>query len=315
MGSHAVDADIDELLGSTFARVGDSPKVAAAAAELEAHIAAAAPAPPKLVDPRSLEVRFTRLKAWTLSGRHYLQACQGDVDESVAIRIGAAFHAGLFLNRPVRRFPGRRAGKAWERFQRRAADDDAVVLIDSEYAKTTAMIRAVKEHPRAMELLFADTVTERTLRWERGERKCRSTPDAVHMKADHQAELKSTRCAEPRWLAREALRRFYHAQMSFYDQPIERELGRRPGEDRIVAVENVPPYNVTVLRLTDEARELGDKLVHKWFERLLAAELHNYYGHYVETDVDLELPEYELSDFEQHAPVTVEVDGQLMTID
>jgi hypothetical protein len=320
------DSDIDELLGATIARVGESPKVAAAAAQLEAQIAASTPVPRPLVDPRTLELRFTRLKAFAQSGRHYLQSCQDEVDESiatrmgvapgrpksVAIQIGAGFHAGLFLNRPVVCFHGRRQGKAWERFERRNRELGAVILSDAEYGKTTAMIRAVKEHPRAMELLFADTVTEKTLRWPHVDRACRRTPDAVHVAGDHQAELKSTRCAEPRWLAREALRRFYHAQMGFYDGAIEREIGRRPGEDRIVAVENVPPHNVTVLRLTDEARVLGDKLVHIWFERLLAAELHGHYGHYVEADVDLEV-EAEPPDF--HAPVTVEIDGQLMTID
>lgn len=320
------DADIDALLGDTIARVGESPKAIAAAAELDAQIAAATPAARPLVDPRTLELRFTRLKAFAQSGRHYLQLCQEEVDESIATRMGAApgrpksvaiqvgagFHGGLFLNRPVVCFHGRRQGKAWERFERKNRELGAVILSDAEYAKTTAMIRAVKEHPRAMELLFADTVTERTLRSPHGDRACRRTPDAVHVAGEHQTEIKSTRCAEPRWLAREALRRFYHAQMTFYDGAIERECGRRPGEDRIVAVENMPPYNVTVLRLTDEARLLGDKLVHIWSERLLAAELHGHYGHYVEADIDLEV-ESEAPDY--HAPVDLEIDGQLITFD
>lgn len=310
-----LDADIDELLGGTFAKVGESPKVAEAAALLQAHSAAARPAPKPLVDPRTLAVRFSRLKAWALSGRHYLLTCQGEIHETIALRLGAGFHAEVFQNRHVVAFPGRRQGKAWERFEKQHRELGDVIVSDDEYATTMGMVRAVKEHPRALELLFDGTTTEQRIDWARGERECRSTPDAFHLAGDHQAELKSTRCSEPRWLAREALRRFYHGQMAFYDKPIEMVTGRRPGEDRIVAVENVPPFNVTVLRLTDEARELGAKIVHKWFERLLAAELHNHYGHYVEADVDLELPEYELSDHEHHAPVTVEVDGQLMTID
>jgi PDDEXK-like uncharacterized protein DUF3799 len=304
------DTDIDALLGDTFARVGESPKAAAAATQLQAQIAAARPPAPAPIDPRTLPVRFTRLKAFALSAAHYQLACQGDVNETIALRIGAGFHAELFRNRPVVCWPDRRQGKAWERFERHHRELGAVVLNEAEYRTEIAMVAAVKRHPRAMELLFDGTRTEQSIDWTLGDRACHSTPDAFHAAGDHQAELKSTRCAEPRWLAREALRRFYHAQTAFYDQPIERVTGRTPGEDRIVAVENVPPYNVTVLRLTDEVRELGAKLVHKWFEQLRGAELCNYYGGYVEADVDLELPS-----FESREPVTVEIDGQLVTID
>jgi PDDEXK-like uncharacterized protein DUF3799 len=304
------DDDIDALLGDTFAKVGDSPKVAAAAAKLEVHIAASRPLPRDLVDPRSLPVRFTRLKAFALSPAHYLLACQGDAKETLALRIGAGFHAELFRNRPVRCWHDRRSGKAWERFEQRCLEEGAVVLNENEYRTQLGMLASVKRHRRAMELLFDGTRNEQQIDWTHGDRSCRSTPDAFHAAGLHQAELKSTRCAEPRWLAREALRRFYHAQMTFYDGPIERVTGRVPGEDRIVAVENVPPFNVTVLRLTDEVRELGTKLCHAWWERLHAAETLNLYGGYVEADVDLELPDYQ-----NHEPATVEIDGQLVTID
>jgi hypothetical protein len=304
------DADIDALLGATIAKVGESPKVAAAAAQLQAQIAAAQPAQPAAVDPRSLPVRFTRLKALAQSAAHYQLACQDDVKDTIALRLGAGVHAGLFLNRPVVCYPDRRAGNAWKRFEKHHRELGAVILSPPEYRIETAMVAAVRRHPRAMELLFDGTATERRIDWSRGDRACRSTPDAFHRAGLHQAELKSTRCAEPRWLAREALRRFYHAQTAFYDEPIALETGRVPGEDRIVAIENVPPFCVSVLRLTDEVRELGAKLVHLWFEALRRAEHSNYYGGYVEGDVDLELPS-----FENREPVTVEIDGQLVTID
>lgn len=302
------DDDIDALLGNTFAKVGESPKVAEAAAKLQAQMAASRPPLAAEVDPRTLPVRFGRLKALALSAAHYKLACQGDVKNTIAIRLGAGFHAELFGTRPVVCWPDRRQGKAWERFER--ANHGAVILTAPEYQLELGMVAAVKRHPRAMELLFDDTRTEQQIDWQRGDRSCRSTPDAWKASGARQAELKSTRCAEPRWFAREALRRFYPAQCTFYDEPIERVTGRRPGEDYIVGVENVKPHNVTVLRLTDEARELGAKQCYLWFQRLLAAEHANYYGGYVEDDVDLELPDYE-----NREPVTVEIDGQLVTID
>ena len=51
---------------------------------------------------------------------------------------------------------------------------------------------------------------------------------------------------------------------------------------------------MTVFRLPAETREAAAKLCRSWWERLLAAETNNYYGGYVEADVDLELPANEL---------------------
>lgn len=304
------DADIDALLGTTFAQVGESPKIAEAAAKLQAQIAASRPPLPTGVDPRKLPVRFHRLKALALSPAHYHLACQNEVKDTIALRLGAGFHAELFRNRPVVCWPDRRQGKAWERFEKHHRELGAIVLNEAEYQLELAMVAAVKRHPRAMELLFDGTRTEQQIDWQHGDRECRSTPDAWKASGARQVELKSTRCAEPRWLAREALRRFYPAQLTFYDEPIERVTGRRPSEGYIVAVENVKPHNVTVLRLTDEVRELGAKQCYLWFQRLRAAEHANYYGGYVEDDVDLELAESTT-----HEPVTVEIDGQLVTID
>jgi hypothetical protein len=309
------DADIDELLTTTIAKVGESPKVAAAAALLRQQLEMARPPAPKRIDPRTLAVRFTRLKAFALSAAHYELACQDEVlvekAESLALRLGAGVHAELFEDRPVACWHGRRQGKAWDRFERDRREAGAVIVNESEYATVTGTVEAIRRHRRAMRLLFDDTAREQRIAWKRGERACLSRPDAFEKAGRWQAELKTARCTEPRWIAREALRRFYPAQMTFYDEPIELVTDRRPGEDYIVCVENIRPHNVTILRLTDEARELGAKQVHLWFAALLQAEQSGYYGGYVEDDVDLELPDYE----HNHAPVTVEVDGQLMTID
>jgi hypothetical protein len=311
----SADADIDALLTTTIAKVGESPKVAAAAALLRQQIAVARPPAPKRVDPRSLPVRFTRLKQFALSAAHYELACQDEVlvekEETLALRLGSGVHAELFEDRPVVCWHGDRRGKAWDRFERHHRELGAVIVNEREYALVTGTVDAIRRHRRASELLFDDTIREHRIDWARGERACRSRPDAFHRAARWQAELKTARCAEPRWIAREALRRFYPAQMTFYDEPIEIEVGRQPGDDFIVVVENVRPHNVTILRLTDEARELGAKQVHLWFAALLQAEHSNYYGGYVEDVIDLELPDYE----NNHAPVTVEVDGQLMTLD
>lgn len=305
------DSDIDAMLGGVIQRVGEPQSVIEASTRLQEMLDAARGQTIPLVDPRKLPVRFHRLSKLALSGAHYLLACQGDdILDTIAIRMGAAFHASLFCNREVACYDGRRAGKAWDRFERRLHERGAVILNVKEYAIARGMIDAVRKHDRAMELLFDGTTTERTIEWSFSGRTCRGTPDAVGHRG--LPDLKSARCTEPRWFAREALKRNYHAQLVHYELGVESTGAPRPAESYLVAVENVAPHNVTVVRIPDETRAAAEKLLRTWWERLLAAETLNYYGGYVETDIDLELPPSELADL---IGLDVEVDGQLLTVE
>lgn len=302
------DSDIDALLGETIAKVGESPSVIEASKRLQAMIDAANSELPPLVDPRTLPARFTNVKEVAKSAAHYLHSCQNDFEDTIALRMGSAFHASLFENRKVVRYLGRRQGKAWDRFERTWQDENAVILNEAEYGVAMGMIGALRRHDRAMQLLFDGTTREHTILWPRPERAagCRATPDAFAK--DRSVELKSSRCTEPKWFMREALRRFYHVQLGWYDDAIAVELGACPESSYIVACENAKPFNVTVFRLPAETREAAVKLKRLWWERLLAAETTNYYGGYVESDVDLELPANELAE-----QISFEVDGELFT--
>lgn len=301
--------DVIGMINSTLERVGESETVLAASARLQGMIDAARGRPKDLVDPCTLAVRFTRLKAFSLSPAHYLLAAQNEVKNSIAIRMGAGFHAALFENRPLVCYDGRRAGKAWERFERHHLEQNAVILNVKEYGIAMGMVNAVRTHDIAMRLLFDGTTLEHGIDWSIGARACRSTPDSFAK--NRNIDLKSARCTEPRWIAREALRRHYHAQLAFYDDAIEDEIKTRPDEDYLVCVENVAPYNVTILRIPDATREVGMKLHRGWWQRLQLAEATGTYSGYVESPIDLDLPEWEL----EGAPVDLEVDGELVQVD
>jgi hypothetical protein len=289
------DSDIDALLGETIAKVGDSPKAIEASGRLQAMIDAARGQLPDLVDPSSLPVRFTRLKQFALSPAHYLDSCQEDVADTLALRMGAGIHSGLFLNRPVVCYDGRRAGKSWERFERHHLEQDAVILNEKEYRVAIGVIDAVKRHDRAMDVLFGNgAITEQTILWDRAGRSCRSTPDSYGPRCI--VDLKSTRCGEPRWFQREQLKRYYHAQLGFYDQALERQRGAASYEQYVVAVENVRPFNVVVWRISDGARLAAEKLITSWWEQLVTCEATNSYPGYVEHDLELDVqPDLELS--------------------
>lgn len=303
------DADIDALLGDVIGRVGEPQSVLEASARLQEMLDAARGATRPLVDPRTLPIRFHRLSQLGLSAAHYLLACQeDDSDETIALRMGAAFHAALFANRELVCYDGRRAGKAWERFERKCHERNAVVLNVKEYAIAAGMVAAVRRHNRAMELLFDGTTVEQSINWTFSGRACRGTPDAVGQRG--LVDLKSARSAEPKWFTREALKRSYHAQLVNYEHGLEAVHGVRVPESFIVAVENAAPFNVVVLRVPDETRLAADKLLRTWWERLLAAETLNHYGGYVETDIDLELPPYELAEV---LDAEFEIDGHIVT--
>lgn len=286
------------------------PTIAEASRRLQAMIDAARGEAPELVDPRTLPVRFTRLKTFAMSPAHYLLSCQGGREETIAMRMGSGFHAAVFGNREVVCYEGIRRGKAWEAFDRDARDRMAVVLNEKEYAIARGMIDAILRHDRAMELLFDGATTEFRIDWAIGTRLCQSTPDSFSF-GKRCVDLKSTRCAEPRWFAREALKRHYHAQLSFYEDAIMTFGGSsdvRPADSFLVAVENAPPFNVTIVRIPDETREAGSRICRSWWEQLTLAEDVGSYRGYVEHDVDLVIPE-------EFVPVEVEIDGELITVD
>lgn len=283
----STDADIDSMLGETFAKVGLSPEVLEQTARLQAMLDESEQARKALIDPREKAVRFHALSKFAMSGAHYLHACQGFFADSVAIRIGSGFHAGLFQNRPVLVYSGVRNGKKWDRFEAAALERNAVVLSEREYATEMAMVDAVRRHDRAMSLLFdGGAIREQTIEWEIDGRACRATPDSM-VPALRSVELKSTRNAEPRALIRDALRRLYHCQLGWYDDAIEAKYGVRPRESFIVAVENIAPYNVTVLTLPAEIREAAQRANRLWWEQLRVAEATGIYPGYVDHDVEL----------------------------
>lgn len=233
------------------------------------------------IDPRSVPVRFSRLKEMSRSPLHYWNAVQEDKDDSLAMRIGRGTHAMLF-GQPVVQWTGKtRNGKVWDAFAAEHAGKE--ILNNSEWAAASGMAEAVRNHKLAAELLFAaDTELERTIEWDLGGRKCTSRPDA-RRGSNVLIDLKSTRCSEPRKFSRDAQFMGYHAQFSFYGEAIRRETGAAPEHNFIVAVESKRPYVVTVLEVTKRAIAEGEKCWRLWWERLAVCEAADSWPGYTQT--------------------------------
>jgi hypothetical protein len=280
------------------------------------------------VDPRSIPSRFSLIKQMALSAAHYEYACQLPQDDSMAARLGGLLR-GIYDKREALRFGSavhhmllgtpenvalftgaKRAGKAWAAFQDGAiAEGRTVILNQREHAQAVAVAGAIRRHTRAMDLLFdgATAVIEQRIDWEFLGRAFRSTPDTRCKAKRYIADLKTTVSAQPSQFSRHALRFFYHAQAALYAEAVEQTEGWTPADLFAVAVEKSPPYPVTIFRFTDEAIEVGRKLLRLWMEKLATCEKSGEYPGYSESEVELDVPRYD-------EPFAVEIDGRSVEV-
>lgn len=241
------------------------------------------------IDPRTLPVRFSRLKHIARSPAHYFQACQWpDGEQSLSMRLGSGVHA-IVLGTPVVRFPGRRAGGAWDAFK--AEHAGKTILNAAEWDEAHRMAQAITSHRAAMDLLFADAAQiEREIKWRCMGRECSSRPDS--WSPFRVVDLKTCRTAEPAAFTREALRMHYHVQLAAYQDAIGYATGgAEPERAYIVAVENDAPHAVTLFEVSPRALEQGARTWCAWFDRLLVCEATNQWPAYSEAPVLLDTPE------------------------
>lgn len=240
-----------------------------------------------MIDPRSVPVRFSRLKNIAQSLATYRHSLDADT-ETPALRLGRCTHLTLFKNAEFAVYDGDRRGKRWEEF--RDAHLHVEVFTAKEANKAYAMAEAVRRDPMSRPYIEAPGTVEQVLRWTITGRECQGTPDKFN--DDFTMDLKSTRCAKPEWF-RADMRRLKHVeQVSWYGNGIELALRRpRPRESVIIAVESVAPHLVTVMRPTARKLEEAERTWRLWFEQLLVAESSDLFPGYVQHVVDVDVDE------------------------
>jgi hypothetical protein len=233
-------------------------------------------------------VRFSNLKLMALSPAHYRAAAD---KETYAMERGRALHSLVLGGPRVIPYPGKtRQGKDWAAFQ--AANDDAQILTSGEYAKARGMADAVRANRHAMDLLEGQHEVE--IDWHYLGRRCQSHIDVIGGGGRWVTELKSTVSSNPDRFAWQAQRMAYFGQLAFYMEALQQTNRSVPEDAYVVAVEAVPPFVVTVMRLTDKALEQGRKCMRLWMERLLGCEATGEWPGYVQGVVALDAPEAEL---------------------
>jgi len=257
-----------------------------------------------MIDPRTVPIRFSHLKAMSRSPLHYRHGFDSDRDMA-AMRKGCFVHA-LVLGGAERFtvYEGTRRGKDWEAFKLATVErekDVRDVVSPAEWHLAKQCAAAVQAHPTAAELLEGHREIE--LNWHHGRRACQAHLDVLG--ARWVTDLKTTTIAAPGWFARQAVRMAYHAQLAWY-LDAARDRGHLAEVAYVVAVETAAPFAIATFELTTRAVEEGRKLCRAWLERLLVCEESNEWPGYGEVTHELDVPEAEA--------VTLTIDGEELDV-
>ncbi len=246
-------------------------------------------------------VHYSQLRQFARSPKHYVHACRTQNEPTRAMRIGTAVHhrvLGERSDRPLEVFPGEaRRGKDWEAF--RDSRTTAEILTAPEWEESKAPALAVLEDPVARQLLDGAR-TEVPLRWDdcgipmsTGGLDVLGPVGIGGSGAGYIADLKTTANAEPEHLQRHAIKMLYHAQMAHYRAgACAAGLATHKTELHLIAVEVDPPHCVTVLTLSPEVIEAGERCVRAWMERLKVCAESDYWPGYAQSAVTWALPEW-----------------------
>ncbi len=240
-------------------------------------------------------LRFSTLKHFASSPAHFAYWHGREMEPSAAMRIGTAVHSAVLGGAPVVRYDGVRRGKAWDAFE--ASYPGATILTATEYDTAQACRNAIWYNGEAFKHCgLGIGINERLIEWDFNGVPFRSTPDRYYVPSDAATlvELKTTRSAQPAKFLRDATSRHYHAQLGVYRAALA-SVGVTVAKALIVAVETVPPYNVTVLELTDRALDVGYRTACGWLEQYKVCEASGEWPGYVQGPVTFDIePEMDL---------------------
>lgn len=239
-------------------------------------------------------LRFSTLKHFASSPAHFRYWQGREMEPSAAMLIGTATHSRLLGGVPVEQYNGTRKGAAWEAFKATHAGE--TILSTKELATAVECSSAVTDSDLAWPHFVGPGTNERLIEWMFNGVPFRSTPDRYYGPSDAATlvELKTTRTAQPAKFLRDATSRHYHAQLGVYREAL-RSVGITVARAVIVAVETSPPYNVTVLELTDRALDVGYRTACGWLEQYKVSEASGEWPGYVQGPVTFDIePEMDL---------------------
>ncbi len=249
-------------------------------------------------------IHFSHLKAMARSAAHYRHALTAEHEATRAMRIGSCvnqFVLGRSPRQPIAVFDGERRGKEWTAYK--AAHSDAEILTIAEADEAKGPASAVLADPVAQALLH-EARYEVPMSWTDNGMPCETSGvdimgtvataaqgDLLRLEVGrgYIADLKCVHNAEPEYLMRHAVRMSWHAQLAWYRGGVTLGLAHAL---YLLCVESSAPHPVTVLRLTPEVVNAGDRCVRAWMERLKVCLDSDSWPGYSQAPVEWTLPEW-----------------------
>lgn len=176
------------------------------------------------------------------------------------LRVGRAGHAAVL--EPTRflttfaRWDARRAGKEWEAFKALHEGRGCTVLTATQYENAVAMADAVRADRLAARLLDDPAgEAEVSITWRHAGTGllCKARLDFLGRAL---VELKTARDPSPGLFSAAAARMHYAMQLACYAAAVESLKIELPPV-KVIAVQNVPPFDVVVYDVPDETMDVG----------------------------------------------------------
>lgn len=250
----------------------------------------------QLRNPVDGRVHYSDLRKMAQSPAHYRHGILHPKEPTPAMLMGSAIDDCVFGGgHRIEVYDGVRYGRKWEEFASRNQGKIILKPEQSELSYTAAL--AVKRDPVAHVLIYGPGVEhQRVVHWEQN-----GLPFAAGIAGDrggfdvlgphYVADLKSTTCTQPDQWSRHAVRMMYHCQMAAY-RAGARCIGREVRNCFLIGVEAYPPHCVTVLRLSDDLLEAGDKIVAGWCDTLRRCEDSDEWPGYTQSVVECDTPSW-----------------------
>ena len=256
-------------------------------------------------------VNWSSLKNLRISPLYYQHALAKESGDAAHFRVGRAMHAfilepELFRSEYVT-YPGRRAGKEWDRFQDEY--QDSTILSETEYARAVGAGTALLAHPVASQYLAAG-FREAVLRWRDALTgiECKGRVDHC---GTHLVDIKSTATIDPRKFARATVDYGYHGQLAFYLDGLRRNGLTVADEPILIAVESSPPFDCIVYRAPEHVVNLGRDLYRDLLSKLAECRLTEDWHGIAPQEMEMVLPEWA---FNQGDGLELVVDGEAVAL-
>jgi hypothetical protein len=188
----------------------------------------------------------------------------------------------------------RRAGNEWRACQ--VEHQGRTIITAKQHATALEIAGAVRRHPVAARLL-AEGQPELSLHWthERTGLLCKARIDWWR---GVMVELKTCRDPSPAIFASAFVRLGYHVQAAHYQSGLI-AVGLGPCPVKVIAAQNVPPYDVVVYDVPLDAIVIGETAAESALDRIAACRRAKVWpGLAHDAEVELHLPAWAAPDFD-----------------